>query len=219
MQPLPHPLIAEALTEWARVECDRLPDAAVRPIAGAVVSSIGEFVKWADRAELLIEGCDRTQNYHKFPPQIIHRARAQRVPLDARSNGPAIVAFLLAGGRRPTRFGHTYGWPIHHQYHETQFRERPRDGSTHSRLPRRSAKREFAGDAPVPVVAGLAGPAFQRSPTEAASHRFRRCSSAGPHRDHVFNDHGQALGGVKKQRQVPVCSIRPVLPPYSFSAM
>lgn len=37
-------------------------------------------------------------------------------PLDTRMNGPAISAFLLAGGERPGRFGSSNAWSIHHLY-------------------------------------------------------------------------------------------------------
>lgn len=36
--------------------------------------------------------------------------------LDARPNGPAIAAFLLAKGARPTRFGSSNAWSIHRRY-------------------------------------------------------------------------------------------------------
>jgi hypothetical protein len=36
--------------------------------------------------------------------------------LDTRANGPAVVAFQIAGGTRPGRFGSFNAWSIHHVY-------------------------------------------------------------------------------------------------------
>jgi hypothetical protein len=43
-------------------------------------------------------------------------ARARGVVLDTRPNGPAIAAFILAGGIRPERFGSSNAWSVHHLY-------------------------------------------------------------------------------------------------------
>ena len=54
--------------------------------------------------------------YHDIPADLRARARAQKVAIDGRSNGPAIMAFLLAGGHRPVRSDGKHGWSIHHIY-------------------------------------------------------------------------------------------------------
>ncbi|MGH2361673.1 MAG: hypothetical protein ACRDGM_14170 [bacterium] len=43
-------------------------------------------------------------------------AKARRVVLDTRPNGPAIASFVLAGGTRPERFGSSNAWSVHHLY-------------------------------------------------------------------------------------------------------
>jgi hypothetical protein len=71
---------------------------------------------------LLWPECDRVpppgkkQKYFSYPAHIREMARAKRLPLDTRPNGPAIASFVLAGGDRPARFGSTNAWSIHHLY-------------------------------------------------------------------------------------------------------
>lgn len=73
-----------------------------------------DFVRFPGKALLLWEGRSRIK-YHTYPA-IIREANRQKIILDSRSNGPAIVAFLWAGGERPQRDWNHHGWPIHHIY-------------------------------------------------------------------------------------------------------
>ena len=73
-----------------------------------------EFIRWPSRALLLWEGCVRTR-YHNYPEEIRKKLRSKRIPIDSRSNGPAIMAYLYAGGERPKRTNNQ-GWAIHHVY-------------------------------------------------------------------------------------------------------
>lgn len=73
-----------------------------------------QFIKWPARARLLWLGCARIK-YHSVPDEIKREARSKGVPVDSRSNGPAIMSFLLAGGERPTR-SNNQGWHIDHIY-------------------------------------------------------------------------------------------------------
>src|SRR5262245_61791339 len=43
-------------------------------------------------------------------------ASSAGVVSDTRPNGPAIAAFLMAGGSRPERFGSSNAWSVHHVY-------------------------------------------------------------------------------------------------------
>ena len=59
----------------------------------------------------------------EFEPDIIHNPdemkrelKERGIAIDSRSNGPAIMSFLLAGGKRPKRADSTKGWAIHHIY-------------------------------------------------------------------------------------------------------
>jgi hypothetical protein len=62
-----------------------------------------DYIKWPAGALLLWPGCVR---YHRIP---------RGVQVDSRSNGPAIMSFLLAGGERPMR-SNRQGWHIDHIY-------------------------------------------------------------------------------------------------------
>lgn len=87
-----------------------------------VAGHLNEFVRWPARAVLLWEGCDRRrpedkkQKYHSYPQSIRELSRKLEINLDTRPNGPAIAAFLVAGGNRPERFGSSNSWSIHHVY-------------------------------------------------------------------------------------------------------
>ena len=56
------------------------------------------------------------KEFDSFPDTIKQAAKAVKAPLDTRSNGPAIVAFLVSGGVRPKRFGSQNSWSVHHIY-------------------------------------------------------------------------------------------------------
>lgn len=110
------------LTAWAFNEAKVISDLAVRDCVTAVCKSLDVFVRWPTKAVLLWKGCDRVapegerQRIHLFPDEIKRAAKAVKAPLDTRSNGPAIVSFLIAGGERPKRFGSHNSWSIHHIY-------------------------------------------------------------------------------------------------------
>ena len=87
----------------------------IQAIREIVVSRLDEFVKWPKEAVLLWHGCVRTQ-YHNYPPSIITLLAEHEIYRRNWSNDPAIHAFLVAGGQRPTRRHKNYGWDIHHIY-------------------------------------------------------------------------------------------------------
>jgi len=60
------------------------------------------FVRWPQRALFFSPGCIRI-DYHRYTPDQLSQLRTARIRTDTRSNGPAIMAFLLAGGERPRR--------------------------------------------------------------------------------------------------------------------
>ncbi|MFO1514476.1 MAG: hypothetical protein U1F83_16470 [Verrucomicrobiota bacterium] len=112
----------ENLTTWALNEAKVISDLAVRDCVTDVCKSLDVFVRWPTKAVLLWSGCDRIappgarQRIHTFPNIIKDAAKRVKAPLDTRSNGPAIVSFLVAGGTRPTRFGSHNSWSVHHIY-------------------------------------------------------------------------------------------------------
>jgi hypothetical protein len=110
------------LEGWFARELTQVPNPAERNVLKIVADDLDSFVRWASEAILLWPGCDRVpppgkkQKYFSFPMHIRQMAKSLGVQLDTRPNGPAIAAFLLAGGTRPERFGSSNAWSIHHLY-------------------------------------------------------------------------------------------------------
>ncbi len=73
------------------------------------------FILWPNHRLLFMPGTVR-HNHHSYTEDQKVRLRAAGVVPDRRSNGPAIVAYLLAGGERPKRINGRHGWSIHHIY-------------------------------------------------------------------------------------------------------
>lgn len=129
------------IKEWLAAEIRAIERPAVRRAVRLVCRNLDEFVEWPKQSMLLWQGCDRIPGsgkpgrFHVYPQKLRKRAKAKHIYLDGRPNGPAIVAFLIAGGRRPTREGSTNGWSIHHLYSgkfpylgATETTHAPRDG-------------------------------------------------------------------------------------------
>jgi len=78
------------------------------------------FFRWPSVGQLLWPGCIRTQQdgEHQYPGELLARLAKLGIPPDTRTNGPAIVSFLAAGGIRPS-WGNE-GWHIHHIFDGTQ---------------------------------------------------------------------------------------------------
>jgi len=83
-------------------------------ILRTIYNSPDDFVSWPERVLLLLPGVVR-QKYHHYPENVKVQLKASGIPADGRSNGPAISAFLMAGGIRPLR-ATGIGWSIHHIY-------------------------------------------------------------------------------------------------------
>jgi len=66
-------------------------------------------------ANLLWSGEIRTK-YHSYPQDIKEKLKSKKITIDSRSNGPAIMSYLFAGGIRPQRSDGRKGWSIHHIY-------------------------------------------------------------------------------------------------------
>jgi len=73
------------------------------------------FVRWPARGLLFIPDAIRAP-YHKYTPKQKQQIRAVGAKPDGRSNGPAVMAFLIAGGERPFREHQHKQWSIHHIY-------------------------------------------------------------------------------------------------------
>jgi len=88
---------------------------AILEIKQIVLAHWDEFVKWPKEALLLWHGCVRTK-YHNYPASIMTLLAERGIYRRYWSNDPAIHAFLVAGGERPTRRHKNFGWDIHHLY-------------------------------------------------------------------------------------------------------
>jgi len=92
---------------WYVRETVQVESEAVRHVLHHVAGHLADFVQWPQRAILLWGGCDRRppagekQKYHSYPESISKLARAQKITLDSRPNGPARAAFMFAGGGGP----------------------------------------------------------------------------------------------------------------------
>jgi hypothetical protein len=94
-------------------------------ITDNVWSNQAAFVEWPARPFLFMPGTVRVK-YHRYSPEQLSQIKAARVRTDTRSNGPAIMAYAVAGGRRPGRASGREGGSIHHIY-DGQF---PAPGAT-----------------------------------------------------------------------------------------
>jgi hypothetical protein len=74
-----------------------------------------DFLRWPQRAFLFSPGTVRDP-YHKYSSDQLAQIKAAKVAQDTRSNGPAIMAFAIAGGERPKRAAGNKQWTIHHIY-------------------------------------------------------------------------------------------------------
>ena len=116
------PVVLDDLPGWFERELIQVPDQPFRLVLQSVAANLDAFVHWACESLLLWPGCDRIpfadqrQKYHSYPSHIRQDAKAKRITLDSRPNGPAIAAFHIAGGNRPPRFGSSNSWSIHHLY-------------------------------------------------------------------------------------------------------
>ena len=75
------------------------------------------FIKWPKFSRLLLPGIIRPKSgFHNYPIEITKELKAKRIAVDRRTNGPAIMSYLLAGGERPKRREGNHEWTIHHIY-------------------------------------------------------------------------------------------------------
>jgi len=107
----------DALKKWFADETWHIQDDPAFVLIRTVADDLDSFVQWPQKPVLLWAGCARTGDNHKYPNEIRQYARKQGVAyLDSRTNGPAIAAFLAAGGTRPCRLGSKNCWTVHHLY-------------------------------------------------------------------------------------------------------
>ena len=75
------------------------------------------FIKWPREGKLLLPGLTRPKKgFHTYPRKIVEEFKSKGIRIDTRTNGPAIMSYLFAGGERPGRREGKQEWAIHHIY-------------------------------------------------------------------------------------------------------
>ena len=111
----------ENVPPWIKAMAGNKFDVGVQS-AMAIWGQRDAYIRWPRHQRLLLEGIVRhadgnNQHCYDYPPELEAEIRQAGLPIDRRNNGPAILAFQLAGGDRPRRpFPENWGWTIHHIY-------------------------------------------------------------------------------------------------------
>jgi len=75
------------------------------------------FIKWPKEGKLFLPGLIRPKKgFHKYPQKIVEELKSKKIRPDPRTNGPAVMSYLSAGGERPARREGGQDWAIHHIY-------------------------------------------------------------------------------------------------------
>jgi len=85
-----------------------------RTLIHYLITRLERFVRWP-LFDFVLMPVKRGRGMHDYPDDVGQIAKNAGIRLDRRSNGPAIAAYELAGGERPTR-ANGHGWTIHHIY-------------------------------------------------------------------------------------------------------
>ena len=105
------------MAQWIKQDLPGITPEPARRVLGMIANDFDEFVSWPQRAILLWSGCVRpARGKHTLPEAVKSRAKNAGIKSDSRTNGPAIMAFQLAGGHRPTLVGGSKSWSVHHIY-------------------------------------------------------------------------------------------------------
>jgi hypothetical protein len=75
-----------------------------------------DFIKWPKHTLLLWKGETNKTRYHVYPSSIVSKLKKANLTPNRLRNGPAIMAYRLAGGIRPPRRVGKQDWNIHHVY-------------------------------------------------------------------------------------------------------
>lgn len=81
-----------------------------------VIRNWDKFVEWPTSGTLFLPDVDRSVKYHTYSYELILNLKAKKIAIDTRSNGPAIIAYQHADGKRPYRRKANRQWSVHHIY-------------------------------------------------------------------------------------------------------
>jgi len=85
-----------------------------RSLAKFIWKNRADFFSWPTYSLLLWKKC-KPRPRHKYPETLKCMIKAFKVDIDQKSNGPARMSYLMAGGELK-RTGHGKIWEIHHIY-------------------------------------------------------------------------------------------------------
>lgn len=93
-------------------------DKFVLEVAILVWNNRRHFVEWPERGDVLFAPgiCRPGIRFHRYNDKQKALLLENGIRSDTRSNGPAIMSYRLAGGRRPQREKPGREWSIHHIY-------------------------------------------------------------------------------------------------------
>lgn len=109
------PCRLDSLDEWFKNEALALNNSVEYELIMYVFNNLQCFVKFPLHSLLLLDDVIR-DGYHTYPDVIRQRAKALNIEVDTRFNGPAVLAYQIAGGIRPPRYGSNNAWSVHHIY-------------------------------------------------------------------------------------------------------
>jgi hypothetical protein len=115
--------------DWLEEMRHRL-SADVWPVVHHVWNRRDAFIRWPARGGCWWPGCVRGR-FHTYSANQRAELMTAKIRTDPRSNGPAIMSFLLAGGTRPDRDCPGRQWSIHHIY-DGKFPAPSRDRTVHA---------------------------------------------------------------------------------------
>lgn len=104
------------LSNWFTAEVNLLPDTAEKTILLLIAKHPDTWIKFPREAILLWPGSSRLPTgFHTYPTYLVKILNELKIPIDRKTNGPAVSAFQFAGGVR-TFSNDLTPWPIHHLY-------------------------------------------------------------------------------------------------------
>ena len=93
--------IEKQIIEKLQKKFNELPPSEQK-IISEVWNNKNDYIKWPKQSILLIPGLIRPKSgFHKYSPELTRKFKEKGITIDSRTNGPAIMAYLYAGGERP----------------------------------------------------------------------------------------------------------------------
>ena len=86
-------------------------------VRDAVLSNLSDFVEWPRAGRLWAPGVVRNREHHRIlPDDFVAEAKRAGATSIRLHNGPAVAAYVLAGGQLRTDSASNRPWQVHHIY-------------------------------------------------------------------------------------------------------